>query len=164
MAQLVQEAALVAVRKGHESILRSDLDDAVDRLTVGPKRVGIELGHQGQCRRATTEVGVAMTSHLLRQYENAKVECCDRISIIPRGQVLFLLLYLLSFIVPFFSFFFSFFFLLFFFGCVYRLISMSLLLFWVMMSKTDQLKLLQTCQLSFQINFNIQLHVVANLT
>lgn len=121
MAQLVQEAALVAVRKGHESILRSDLDDAVDRLTVGPKRVGIELGHQGQCRRATTEVGVAMTSHLLRQYENAKVECCDRISIIPRGQVLFLLLYLLSFIVPFFSFFF--------FGCVYRLISMSLLLF-----------------------------------
>ncbi|KAK9926949.1 hypothetical protein M0R45_024155 [Rubus argutus] len=88
LAQLVQEAALVAVRKGHESILRSDLDDAVDRLTVGPKRVGIELGHQGQCRRATTEVGVAMTSHLLRQYENAKVECCDRISIIPRGQTL----------------------------------------------------------------------------
>lgn len=88
LAQLVQEAALVAVRKGHQSILQSDLDDAVDRLTVGPKRVGIELGHQGQCRRATTEVGVAMTSHLLRRYENAKVECCDRISVIPRGQTL----------------------------------------------------------------------------
>ena len=94
MAQLVQEAALVAVRKGHQSILQSDMDDAVDRLTVGPKRVGIELGHQGQCRRATTEVGVAMTSHLLRRYENAKVECCDRISIVPRGQVLFLFPYL----------------------------------------------------------------------
>lgn len=90
LAQLVQEAALVAVRKGHGSILRSDMDDAVDRLTVGPRRVGIELGHQGQCRRATTEVGVAMTSHLLRRYENADIECCDRISIIPRGQVLFL--------------------------------------------------------------------------
>jgi ATP-dependent Zn protease len=90
LAQLVQEAALVAVRKGHQSILQSDMDDAVDRLTVGPKRVGIELGHQGQCRRATTEVGVAMTSHLLRRFENAKVECCDRISIVPRGQVLFL--------------------------------------------------------------------------
>ncbi|XP_030951841.1 probable inactive ATP-dependent zinc metalloprotease FTSHI 1, chloroplastic isoform X3 [Quercus lobata] len=88
LAQLVQEAALVAVRKGHRSILQSDMDDAVDRLTVGPKRVGIELGHQGQCRRATTEVGVAMTSHLLRRYENAKVECCDRISIVPRGQTL----------------------------------------------------------------------------
>ncbi|GMI95524.1 FTSH inactive protease 1, ACCUMULATION AND REPLICATION OF CHLOROPLASTS 1 [Hibiscus trionum] len=88
LAQLVQEAALVAVRKRHESILQSDMDDAVDRLTVGPKRVGIDLGHQGQCRRATTEVGVAVTSHLLRQYENAEVECCDRISIVPRGQTL----------------------------------------------------------------------------
>lgn len=88
LAQLVQEAALVAVRKGHGSILQSDMDDAVDRLTVGPKRVGIELGHQGQCRRATTEVGVAMTSHLLRRYENAEVESCNRISIIPRGQTL----------------------------------------------------------------------------
>lgn len=88
LAQLVQEAALVAVRKGHQSILQSDMDDAVDRLTVGPRRVGIELGHQGQCRRATTEVGVAMTSHLLRRYENAQVECCDRISVVPRGQTL----------------------------------------------------------------------------
>lgn len=92
LAQLVQEAALVAVRQGHAAILQSDMDDAVDRLTVGPKRVGIELGHQGQCRRATTELGVVMTSHLLRRYENAKVECCDRISIVPRGQVPFLFL------------------------------------------------------------------------
>ncbi|KAL2342663.1 hypothetical protein Fmac_003948 [Flemingia macrophylla] len=88
LAQLVQEAALVAVRKRHNSILQPDMDDAVDRLTVGPKRVGIELGFQGQCRRATTEVGVALTSHLLRRYEHAKVECLDRISIVPRGQTL----------------------------------------------------------------------------
>uniref|UniRef100_A0A3Q7HUK3 AAA+ ATPase domain-containing protein n=1 Tax=Solanum lycopersicum TaxID=4081 RepID=A0A3Q7HUK3_SOLLC len=88
LAQLLQEAALVAVRRGHNSILHSDMDDAVDRLTVGPRRVGIELGHQGQCRRAITEVGTALTSHLLRQYENAEVERCDRISINPRGQTL----------------------------------------------------------------------------
>ncbi|MCH81488.1 ATP-dependent zinc metalloprotease FtsH-like, partial [Trifolium medium] len=88
LAQLVQEAALVAVRKQHNSILQSDMDEAVDRLTVGPKRMGVELGYQGQCRRATTEVGVAITSHLLRRYENAKVEYCERISIVPRGQVL----------------------------------------------------------------------------
>lgn len=89
MAQLLQEAALVAVRKGHNSILQSDVDEAVDRLTVGPKLVGLELGHQGQCRRATTEVGTALISHLLRRVENANVENCDRISIIPRGKVLF---------------------------------------------------------------------------
>ncbi|KAK6158426.1 hypothetical protein DH2020_005740 [Rehmannia glutinosa] len=88
LAQLLQEAALVAVRKGHAAILQSDMDDAVDRLTVGPKRVGIDLGHQGQCRRATAEVGTALTSHLLRRIENAKVERCDRVSIHPRGQTL----------------------------------------------------------------------------
>lgn len=88
LAQLLQESALVAARKGHEEIEQSDIDDAVGRLTIGPKRVGIELGHQGQCRRATTEVGTAMTSHLLRRLENAKVEPCDRVSINPRGETL----------------------------------------------------------------------------
>ncbi|CAO2819240.1 unnamed protein product [Amaranthus hypochondriacus] len=88
LAQLLQEAALVAARKGHEEVEQSDIDDAVDRLTIGPKRVGVELGHQGQCRRATTEVGTAITSHLLRRLENAKVESCDRVSINPRGQTL----------------------------------------------------------------------------
>lgn len=77
----------MAVRKGHTAIFQSDMDDAVDRLTVGPKRVGIDLGHQGQCRRATVEVGTALTSHLLRRCENANVERCDRVSIDPRGQV-----------------------------------------------------------------------------
>ncbi|KAK2385252.1 FtsH extracellular protease family [Trifolium repens] len=88
LAQLVQEAALVAVRKQHNSVLQSDMDEAVDRLTVGPKLLGVDLGYQGQCRRATTEVGVAITSHLLRRYENANVEYCERISIVPRGQTL----------------------------------------------------------------------------
>lgn len=87
MAQLLQEAALVAVRNKHESILQSDVGEAVDRLTVGPKRVAMDLGHQGQCRRATTEVGTALTSHIIRRLENAEVEPCDRISIHPRGQV-----------------------------------------------------------------------------
>ncbi|XP_028549310.1 probable inactive ATP-dependent zinc metalloprotease FTSHI 1, chloroplastic [Dendrobium catenatum] len=88
LAQLMQEAALVAVRNKHESVIQSDMDEAVDRLTIGPKKVGHELGHQGQCRRAIAEVGIAITSHLLRRYENAKVEYCERISIIPRGQTL----------------------------------------------------------------------------
>ncbi|GMH22637.1 hypothetical protein Nepgr_024480 [Nepenthes gracilis] len=88
LAQLLQEAALVAARKGHESIVQSDIDEAVDRLTIGPKRVGIELGHQGQCRRATTELGTAITSHLLWRLENAKIERLDHVSINPRGQTL----------------------------------------------------------------------------
>ncbi|KAL5989372.1 putative inactive ATP-dependent zinc metalloprotease FTSHI 1, chloroplastic [Asimina triloba] len=88
LAQLLQEAALVAVRNKHDSILESDMNAAVDRLTVGQKCVGIDLGPHGQCRRATTEVGTAMTSHLLRRYEDAKLEFCERISINPRGATL----------------------------------------------------------------------------
>ncbi|KAL4565415.1 hypothetical protein LXL04_029509 [Taraxacum kok-saghyz] len=88
LAQLLQEAALVAVRNKHDSILQSDVGEAVDRLTVGPKRLALDLGQQGQRHRATTEVGTALTSHLLRRLENADVEPCDRISIHPRGQTL----------------------------------------------------------------------------
>ncbi|MCE0480510.1 hypothetical protein HAX54_037439 [Datura stramonium] len=74
LAQLLQEAALVAVRRGHNSILQPDMDDAVDTTQA--------------VSSAITEVGTALTSHLLRQYENAEVERCDRISINPRGQTL----------------------------------------------------------------------------
>ncbi|XP_076951086.1 putative inactive ATP-dependent zinc metalloprotease FTSHI 1, chloroplastic [Bidens hawaiensis] len=88
LAQLIQESALVAVRNKHKAILQSDVGEAVDRLTVGPKRVALDLGHQGQCRRAISEVGIALTSHLIRRLESAVVEPCDRLSIHPRGQTL----------------------------------------------------------------------------
>ncbi|KAL8138811.1 hypothetical protein V2J09_004812 [Rumex salicifolius] len=86
LAQLLQEAALVAARKRHEVIVQSDMDEAVDRLTVGPIRLGMKLGHQGQSRRATVELGTAIISHLLRRLENANIERCDRVSINPRGK------------------------------------------------------------------------------
>lgn len=88
LAQLLQEAALVAVRHGHDSILQSDMNKAVDRLTLGPERMGVEEISPFLWRRATAEVGIALASHLLRRVENAHVECCDRISIIPRGETL----------------------------------------------------------------------------
>ncbi|GKA66133.1 retrovirus-related pol polyprotein from transposon TNT 1-94 [Tanacetum coccineum] len=65
LAQLFQEAALVvAFGNKHGAILQSDVGEAVDRITVSPKRVALALGHQGQCCRATTEVGTALTSHM----------------------------------------------------------------------------------------------------
>lgn len=88
LAQLLQEAALVAVRHGHDSILQSDMNKAVDRLTIGPERKGIEQISPFLWRRATAEVGIALASHLLRRLENACVESCNRISIIPCGDTL----------------------------------------------------------------------------
>lgn len=88
LAQLLQEAALVAVRNGHDSIVQSDMNNAVDRLTLGPERKGVEQISPFLWRRATAEVGIALASHLLRRLENAHVECSHRISLIPRGETL----------------------------------------------------------------------------
>ncbi|KAL3680757.1 hypothetical protein R1sor_023713 [Riccia sorocarpa] len=88
LAQLLQEAALVAVRHGGTIITRHDMDQALDRLTMGPERLGLQRKQPVHRRMATHEVGLAITSHLLRRLENAQVEFCDRVSIVPRGETL----------------------------------------------------------------------------
>ncbi|KAH9304112.1 hypothetical protein KI387_008516, partial [Taxus chinensis] len=84
LAQLVQESALMAIRHGHDSIIQHDVDMAVDRLTVGPLRK-VKLAYP--LRRAASEVGLALTSHLLRRLENANVENCVRISMVPHDTL-----------------------------------------------------------------------------
>ncbi|KAH7435116.1 hypothetical protein KP509_06G050800 [Ceratopteris richardii] len=88
LAQLLQEGAMMAVRNGHSHILQKDLDLAVDRITVGPQRFGVGRGLPVHRRMATLEVGLALTTHLLRRLEGAKLEYCERVSIIPRGETL----------------------------------------------------------------------------
>jgi ATP-dependent Zn protease len=87
LAQLLQEGAMMAVRNGHSQIVQRDLELAVDRITIGPKRSGVGSGLAVHRRMATLEVGFALTSHLLRRLEGAKLEYCERVSIIPRGEV-----------------------------------------------------------------------------
>ncbi|KAJ7558552.1 hypothetical protein O6H91_04G045700 [Diphasiastrum complanatum] len=86
LAQLLQDAALMAVRHGHNVITRQDLDTALDRLTVGPERMGFGRRQLVHHRMATNEIGMAMTAHLLRRLESAQTELCDRVSIVPRGE------------------------------------------------------------------------------
>ena len=88
LAQLLQEAALVAVRHGGTNIQRIDMDRALDRLTMGPERVGMRRSQPVHRRMASHEVGLALTSHLLRRLEEADTEFCDRVSIVPRGDTL----------------------------------------------------------------------------
>eukprot|EP00249_Psilotum_nudum_P022923 c28693_g1_i1 orf=891-4328(-) len=88
LSQLLQEGALMAVRNGHEYILQEDLTRAMDRLTVGTERLGIGHGLPVHQRIASTEIGIALTCHLLRRIENAQLEFCDHVSIIPRGETL----------------------------------------------------------------------------
>ncbi|CAM6086326.1 unnamed protein product [Calypogeia fissa] len=88
LAQLLQEAALVAVRHGGTRIGRHDMDQALDRLTMGPERLGLGRRQPVHRRMAAHEVGLAMTSHLLRRLENAQIEFADRVSIVPRGETI----------------------------------------------------------------------------
>lgn len=88
LAQLLQEAALVAVRHGGNIIERIDMDRALDRLTMGPERVGMRRCLPVHRRMAAHELGLALTSHLLRRFEQADTEFCDRVSIVPRGDTL----------------------------------------------------------------------------
>lgn len=69
--------------------MRQDMDQALDRLTMGPERLGLERRQPVHRRMATHEVGMAMASHILRRVENAETEFCDRVSIVPRGEVWF---------------------------------------------------------------------------
>ncbi|XP_024360822.1 probable inactive ATP-dependent zinc metalloprotease FTSHI 1, chloroplastic [Physcomitrium patens] len=88
LAQLLQEAALVAVRHGGTIIERIDMDRALDRLTMGPERIGMRRRLPVHRRMAAHELGIALTSHLLRHFEQADTEFCDRVSIVPRGDTL----------------------------------------------------------------------------
>jgi ATP-dependent metalloprotease FtsH len=88
LAQLLQEAALVAVRHGGTIIERVDMDRALDRLTMGPERIGMRRCLPVHRRMASHELGLALTSHLLRHFEQADTEFCDRVSIVPRGDTL----------------------------------------------------------------------------
>jgi ATP-dependent Zn protease len=88
LAQLLQEAALVAVRHGGTVINRLDMDRALDRLTMGSERIGLQRRLPVHRRMATHETGLALTSHLLRRLEDAETEFCDRVSIVPRGETL----------------------------------------------------------------------------
>ncbi|CAI5999123.1 unnamed protein product [Closterium sp. NIES-64] len=90
LANLLQEAALVAVRRGAGEIEDEDLYTAADRLTLGTprERWGAEQGkHPMLVRRmAVHEAGLALTALLLIEYDDAQVEPPQRLSIVPRGE------------------------------------------------------------------------------
>eukprot|EP00850_Spirogloea_muscicola_P016554 SM000135S26998 [mRNA] locus=s135:140506:146085:- [translate_table: standard] len=94
LAQLLQEGALLAVRRGVTAIEAVDLDGAVDRLTMGAARqapskelVTTEVSDSMR-RMAANEAGMALAAQLLRQLAGARVEPCYRLSVVPRGESL----------------------------------------------------------------------------
>ncbi len=80
IANLVNEAALLAARKGKKQIEMDDFEEAKDKVTLGKARKSKVITDEDKKITATHEVGHVLCSMFLE-----KVEPIHKVSIIPRG-------------------------------------------------------------------------------
>ena len=80
LANLLNEAAIIATRNKHEEITNSDIENAVKKITVGLEKVNRVVSEKDKRLTAYHEAGHAVVSKFLPTQTNVK-----EISIIPRG-------------------------------------------------------------------------------
>jgi len=81
LANLVNEAALLAVRRGKQVVELADFEEAIDRVVAGLEKRGRLIAEKERRIVAYHEVGHAVVGELL---ENA--EKTHKVSIVPRGM------------------------------------------------------------------------------
>ena len=82
LANLVNEAALLAARRGHERVTEADFADALERIVLGAERK-VMMGAEDRRRTAYHEAGHAVVGMLTPGADPVR-----KISIIPRGRAL----------------------------------------------------------------------------
>src|SRR4051794_27391115 len=82
LRNLVNEAALLAARRGHEAVTQADFADALEKIVLGTVR-GIMLSPEERERTAYHESGHALLGMLTPGADPVR-----KVSIIPRGQAL----------------------------------------------------------------------------
>ena len=82
LANLANEAALLAARRQHERVERADLTDSLEKILLGAPR-GIVLSPVDRERTAYHEAGHALVGMLAPEADAVR-----KISIIPRGMAL----------------------------------------------------------------------------
>jgi cell division protease FtsH len=82
LANLVNEAALLAARRGHAKVEQEDFTDALEKIVLGAERK-IVLGDDDRKRIAYHESGHALVGMLTPGADPVR-----KVSIIPRGQAL----------------------------------------------------------------------------
>ena len=88
LENIMNEAALQALRSGSKEIRRLHIDLAIERTLAGisrPPQEG-EVYEEQRNRVAYHELGVAVVATVMR-YRNGVHEAVDRVSLIPKGQV-----------------------------------------------------------------------------
>lgn len=91
LANLLNEAAILAARNNREIINMSDLDEAVEKVEMGPERKSRVMPEKERINTAYHEAGHALISYLIKD-ENP----VHKITIIPRGRALGVTMYLKS--------------------------------------------------------------------
>ncbi len=82
LANLVNEAALLAARRNHTKVNREDLSDSLERIVLGAERK-VMISEEDRRRTAYHEAGHAIVGMLTPGADPVR-----KVSIIPRGQAL----------------------------------------------------------------------------
>jgi len=83
LANLVNEAALLAARKNHKTVTMKDLEEAKDKVMMGTERKSMILSENDRKITAIHEAGHALVGLLLKDADPV-----HKVSIIPRGRAL----------------------------------------------------------------------------
>ena len=89
LANVINEAALLAARRGRKEVHQSDLEDAKDKVMMGPERRSFFISDDEKEIIAYHEGGHALLSTLLEY-----AEPIHKVTIIPRGRALGLTMHL----------------------------------------------------------------------
>lgn len=82
LAELVNEAAILAVRRNKTTIGMDELEDSIDRVLAGPERKSLKVKPRDKELTAYHEAGHALVAHML-----ANVDPVHKISIVARGSM-----------------------------------------------------------------------------
>jgi cell division protease FtsH len=82
LANVANEAALLAAKRGHEKVARQDLTDALERIVLGAARK-VMISEEDRRRTAYHEAG-----HAIMGMMTPGADPVRKVSIIPRGQAL----------------------------------------------------------------------------
>ncbi|ADV68534.1 ATP-dependent zinc metalloprotease FtsH [Deinococcus maricopensis] len=81
LENLLNEAALQAARNGRETILMADIDEAADRVLMGPERRSMVIPEEDRRVTAYHEVGHALAAQLLPHANRV-----HKLTVVPRGR------------------------------------------------------------------------------
>ncbi len=83
LANVINEAALLAARRSKRAITMAEVEEAVDRVMAGPERKSRVMDEQERRLIAYHEGGHAMVAHVLPNTDEV-----HKITVIPRGRAL----------------------------------------------------------------------------